>query len=152
MNVIYVRKNKSELTCLASLLQPFPIPNKKWDNISMDFITGLPKYLGKDCIYVVVDRMRKFSHLFSVTSYFSSAQVADIFFKEIFRLHGLPKSIVSDRDSRFMGSFCQELFRLVGTQLTPRTSYHPQTDGQTQMVNQCLEGFLRNYVVEQQKA
>ena len=63
----------------------------------MDFITGLPKSLGKDCIYVVVDRLTKFAHLFSVTSSFSAAQVADIFFKEIFILHGLPKSIVSDR-------------------------------------------------------
>ena len=71
----------------------------------MDFITGLPKYLGKDCIYMVVDQLKFFSHLFSVTSYFSSAHVANMFFKEIFRLHGLPKSIVSDRDSRFMGAF-----------------------------------------------
>ena len=75
-----------------------PILEQKWDNISMDFITDLPKYLSKDCIYVVVDRLTKFAHFFSVTSSFSAAQVADIFFKEIFRLHGLPKSIVSDRD------------------------------------------------------
>ena len=81
----------------------------------MDFITGFPISLGKDCIYVVVDRLNKFSHLFSVTFSFSSAQVADIFFKEIFRLHGLPKSIVSDRDGRFMSDFWQEIFRLVGT-------------------------------------
>ena len=71
----------------------------------MDFITGLPKYLGKDYIYVVVDRLKKISHFFAVTSSFSAAQLADICFKEIFRLHGLPKSIVSDRDSRFMGDF-----------------------------------------------
>ena len=81
----------------------------------MDFIIGFPKYLGKDCIYVVVDRLKKKFHLFSVTSYFSAAQVADIFFKEFFRLHGLTKSIVSDRDSRFMSAFWKEIFRLVGT-------------------------------------
>ena len=75
----------------------------------MDFIIELPKYLGKDCIYVVVDRLKKNSHLFVVTSSFSVAQVADIFFKEIFRLHQLPKSIVSDRDSRFMGDFWKEI-------------------------------------------
>ena len=97
------QKNKSELTFPAGLLQPFPIPEEKWDNISMDFITGLPKYLGKNCIYVVVDGLKIFSHFFAVTSYFSAAQVADIIFKEI--LHGPPKSIVSDRDSRFMGAF-----------------------------------------------
>ena len=79
----------------------------------MDFITGLPKYLGKDCKYVVVDRLKTFYHLFSVTSYFSAAQVADIFFKETFRLHRLPKSIVSDRDNRFMSAFWKEIFGLV---------------------------------------
>ena len=67
------QKNKSELTCPAILLQQFPIPQQKWDNISMDFITGFPKYLGKDCIYVVVDRLTKFDHLLDVTSYFFSA-------------------------------------------------------------------------------
>ena len=95
------QQNKSELTYPSDLLQALPIPEQKWDNISMDFIIGLPKYLGKDCIYVVVDRLNKFSHLFSVTSSFSAAQVADLFFREIFRLHWLPKSIVSDRDGRF---------------------------------------------------
>ena len=75
-----------------------------------------------------------------------------MFFKEIFRLHGLPKTIVSDRDNRYMGGFWQELFRLVGTELTPSTSYHPQTDGQTEIVNKWLEGYLRNYVSGQQRA
>ena len=118
----------------------------------MDFITGLLKSLGKDCIYVVVDWLNKFAHFFIVTSSFSAAQVADIFFKEIFRLHGLPKSIMSDRDDRFMSSFWQEIFKLVGTQLTPSTSYHPETDGQIERVNKWLEGYLQNYVGEQQKA
>ena len=118
----------------------------------MDFIIGLPKYLGKDCIYVVVDILTKFSHFFVVTSSFSAAQVADNFFKEIFRLHGLPKSIVSDRDGRFMSAFWKEIFILVGTQLTPSTSYHHQNDGQIERVNRWLEGYLRNYVGEQQKA
>ena len=81
----------------------------------MDFITGLLKYLGKDCIYVVVDILTKFAHFFVVISSFNATQVADLFFKEIFRLHGLPKSIVSDRDGRFMSAFWQENFRLVGT-------------------------------------
>ena len=94
----------------------------------MDFITGLPKYLGNDCIYVLVDRLKKNSHLFVVPSSLSYAQVADIFFKEIFRLHGLPKSIVSDRDGRFMSAFWQEIFKLVGTKLTPSTRYDPKTN------------------------
>ena len=118
----------------------------------MDFITGFHKYLGKDCIYVVVDRLKKFAHFFFVTSYFSAAQVADIFFKEIFRLHGLPKSIVSNRDSRFMSAFWKEIFRLVGNQLNPSTIYHPQNYGKMERVNQWLEGYLINYVGMKQKA
>ena len=96
--------------------------------------------------------LNKFSHLFSVTSYFSVAQVADHFFKEIFRLHGIPKSIVSDRYGRFMSAFQQEIFSLVGTKLTPRTRYHPKTDGKIERVNKWLDGYLWNYVGEQQKA
>ena len=76
----------------------------------------------------------------------------ELFFKEVFRLHGLPKSIVSDKDSIFFSAFWQELFKMVGTNLTPSTIYHPQTDGQIERANQCLEGYLRNYVSGQQKA
>jgi hypothetical protein len=114
----------------------------------MDFITGLPKTQGRDCIYVVVDRLTKFAHFFATSSEYKATQVADLFFREIFRLHGLPKNIVSDRDNRFLSAFWQELFKLTGTELTPSTSYHPQTDGQTEIVNKWLEGYLRNYVNE----
>jgi hypothetical protein len=101
----------------------------------MDFITGLPKAQGKDCIFVVVYRLTKFAHFFPIATDFSATQVAELFFREVFRLHGLPKTIISDRDNRFMSTFWQELFRLVGMPLTPSTSYHPQTDGQTEIVN-----------------
>jgi hypothetical protein len=105
-------------------------------------ITGLPKAQGKDCIFVVVDRLTKFAHFFAIARDYSAAQVADLFFRDIFRLCGLHKTIVSDMDSRFMSNFWQELFRLVGTALTPSTSYHPQTDGQTEIVNKWVEGYL----------
>ena len=108
----------------------------------MDFITGLPQVQGRDCIYVVVDRLTKFAHFFAIPTRFLAAQVAEVFFKDVFRLHGLSKIIISDRDSRFMGGFWQELFRLVGTNLTPSTSYHPQTDRQTEIVNKWIEGYL----------
>ena len=101
----------------------------------MDFITGLAKVFDKDCIYVVVDRLTKFSHLFSITTTFTVAQVAELFFKEVSRLHGLPKSIVSDRYSKFFSAFWQELFKMVGTNLTPSIRYHTQTNGQTKRVN-----------------
>ena len=101
---------------------------------------------GKDCIFVVVDRLTKYSHFFAISAHYTAAQVVELFFREIFRLHGLPKTITSDRDSHFMGGFWLELFWLVGTELTPSTSYHPQTDGQTDIVNKWLEGYLCNYV------
>jgi hypothetical protein len=95
----------------------------------MDFITGLPKVQGKDCIYVVVDKLTKYAHFFAIPSEYKAPQVAKLFFREIFRLHGLPRVIVSNRDRRFLSALWQELFNLAGTKLTPNTSYHPQTDG-----------------------
>ena len=100
----------------------------------------------------MVDRLTKYAHFFAIPTEYRASQVAELFFREIFRLHGLPKNIVSDRDSRFMSAFWQELFRLTGTELTPSTSYHPQTDGQTEIVNKWVEGYLRNYVAGQQRA
>jgi hypothetical protein len=93
----------------------------------MDFITGLLKVQGMDCIYVVVDRLTKYAHFFSLPSEYNASQVADIFFREVFRLHGLARYIVNDRDNRFLSAFWQALFRLSGTELTPSTSDHPQT-------------------------
>jgi hypothetical protein len=123
------QQNKSEHALPAGLLQPLPIPEQKWERIYMEFITGLPKVQGKDCIYVVVDRLTKFSHFYAIPTEYNVVQVANIFFREVFRLHGLPKNIISDRDSRFIGTFWRELFQLVWTELTPSTIYHPQIDG-----------------------
>jgi hypothetical protein len=145
------QQNKSEQTHPARLLQPLPIPEQKWESISMDFIIGLPHVQGKDCIFVVVDRLTKFAHFFAIPSDYKAIQVAELFFREIFRLHGKPKQIVSDRDGRFISAFWQELFRLTGTELATSTSYHPQTDGQTEIVNKWVEGYLRNYVGGQQR-
>ena len=75
-----------------------------------------------------------------------------MFFREVFRLHGLPRNIVNNRDGRFVSIFWTELFRMAGTELSPSTSYHPQTDGQTKIVNKWLEGYLRNYISAQQWA
>jgi hypothetical protein len=93
----------------------------------------------------VVERLTKFSHFYAISTEYSTVQVVELFFREVFRLHGLPKNIVSDRDSRFIGTFWRELFR------SPSTSYHPQIDGQTEIVNKWVEGYLRNYVGGQQR-
>ena len=98
------QQNKIEHIHPVGLLQSLPIPEHMWESVSMDFITGLPKVQGRDCLYVVVDRLTKFAHFFSISSDYSATQVAELFFREVFRLHGLPKAIVSDRDSRFTGA------------------------------------------------
>jgi hypothetical protein len=98
------QENKDEHTHPAGLLQPLPILEHKWESISMDFITRLPKVQGKDCIFVVVDRLTKFAHFLAIATDYSASQVAKLFFREIFRLHGLSKTIVSDRDNMFMST------------------------------------------------
>ena len=117
----------------------------------MDFITGLSKVFGKDCIFVVVDTITKFDHFFVVTTISTTTQVDELFFKEVFKLWGLLKSIVSDEDSIFFSAFWQELFKMAGTNLTPSTSYHPKIDGQIERVNQWFKGYLINYVSGKQK-
>ena len=82
----------------------------------MDFITWLPRVQSRDCFFVVVDRLTKFAHLFAIVVDWSASQVAELFFREVFCLHGLPKTIVSDRDSRFLSTFWQKIFKLTSTE------------------------------------
>jgi hypothetical protein len=114
----------------------------------MDFITGLPKSGNKSVIMVVVDLFSEYAHLYALQHPFTSFTVAQLFMDQVFKLHGMPHSIVSDRDPNFIGNFWQELFKLQGTQLHLSTNYHPQTDGQTEVVNKCLEKYLRCFSSE----
>lgn len=124
------------------LLQALPIPNKVWEEISMDFITNLPPTGGKTTIWVIVDRLTKFAHFLALSPHYTAASLANIFLHEIYRLHGLPKTILSDRDPIFLSRFWKELFEKIGTKLLHSSAYHPQTDGQTEVVNRCLESYL----------
>eukprot|EP00253_Pinus_taeda_P005349 PITA_05349 len=141
---------KAEHQHPAGLLQPLQIPEWKWEVISMDFITGLPKTKrNNDSIFVVVDKLSKAAHFIPVQSTYRAAQIAHIFMQNIFRLHGLPKNIISDRDVKFTSAFWKTLFAELGTQLSFSTAYHPQTDGQTERVNPMVEDMLRAYVMQQ---
>jgi hypothetical protein len=135
--------NKGEIVKAPGTLQPLPIPPAIWRDISMDFIVGLPKSGNKSVIMVVVDHLSKYAHLCALQHPFTASTVAQIFMDHIFKLHDMPHSIVSDRDPTFTNNFWQELFRLQGTQLHLNTAYHPQNDGQTKVVNKCLETYLR---------
>ncbi|XP_027118691.1 uncharacterized protein [Coffea arabica] len=135
--------HSGQLGCLKRLGTPLPVPNQAWSQISMDFIESLPNSEGSDTIVVVVDRFTKFSYFVPLKHPFSVVEVAKLFLTHVFRLHTLLDVIVSDRDKLFTSLFWQELFRLVGTRLNLNSAYHPQTDGQSERVNQCVETYLR---------
>jgi hypothetical protein len=134
------------------LLQPLPIPDGVWRDLSMDFIEGLPSSEGYSVILVVVDRLTKFAHFIPVKHPYTATKIAQAFMDNVVKLHGLPQSIVTDRDTIFLSSFWKELFKLYRVNLHLTTAYHPQSDGQTERVNQCLEMFLRCSVQDSPKA
>jgi hypothetical protein len=133
----------------TGLLQSFPIPKNKWEVITMDFITRLPRTNKKhDSIMVVVDKLTNDAHFVPVNTMNTTANIAEIFMKENARLHGIPRKIVSDRDMKFTSNFLRGLFKGFGKNLNFSTAYHPQTDGQTKRVNRIIEYMLRMYVMD----
>jgi hypothetical protein len=102
-------RQKYLASSLGGLLQPLPIPERIWEDISIDFITGLPKAKGYKAILVVVDRLSKYSHFIPLKHPYTARSIGEVFSREVIRLHGLPLSIVSDRDPIFMSSFWREL-------------------------------------------
>jgi len=144
---LHCQRNKSTNQPKGGLIQPIPFKFSRWESISMDFISPLPiSSSGFDCIFVIIDRCTKMSHFIPCQQNMSAAQTAKLFFKEIVRIHGLPKEIISDRDTRFLSNFWTSLHQLLGTKLKFSTAYHPETDGQTERLNRTLEDSLRNYV------
>ncbi|GJY73683.1 ty3-gypsy retrotransposon protein [Tanacetum coccineum] len=145
------QRQKPDLATYSSYIQPLPIPNKIWSSISMDFIEGLSSSQHKTVIMVVVDRLRKYAHFIALQHPFTASTIAQVFSDNVYKLYGLLEFIISDRDKVFLSHFWQSLFKVIKVQLKLFTAYHLQTDGQTEVVNKCLECYLRRMTSDKLK-
>ncbi|GJQ92139.1 putative reverse transcriptase domain-containing protein [Tanacetum coccineum] len=142
-------KVKAEDKNPSGLLQQPEIPEWKWEKITMDFISGLPRTpSGYESIWVIVDRLTKSAHFLPIKKTDSIEKLAQLYLKEIVCKHGVPTSIISDRDSLFTSRFWKSLQEAMGTQLDMSTAYHPETDGQSERTIQTLEDMLRACVID----
>ncbi|KAI3808009.1 hypothetical protein L1987_23949 [Smallanthus sonchifolius] len=142
-------KVKAEHQRPSGLLEQPEIPVWKWENLAMDFITKLPRTSsGYDSIWVIIDRLTKSAHFLPIREDYRVEKLARIYIDEIVSRHGVPLNIISDRDARFTSRFWQSLQKALGTRLDLSTTYHPQTDGQTERTIQTLEDMLRACVID----
>ncbi|CAI7839790.1 unnamed protein product [Closterium sp. NIES-53] len=138
------QRMKSSKQKKARLLQPLPVPEQPWQVVSLDFITGLPPTnAGHDAILVVIDKFSKMGHFIPTYTTARTEETAQLFLKHIISQHGIPTTLISDRDPKFTSKFWKELMSLMGTRLAMSSAYHPQSDGQTERLNQIVEQLLR---------
>jgi hypothetical protein len=128
------------------VLKPLPVPGKAWQHLSMDFITHLPDSKGYDAILVVVCRLTKFRHIIPCKGTCNAEELARLYRDNVWKLYGLPDSIVSDRGTQFVSAFWKHLCRILNTRAQLSTAWHPESDGQTERMNAILEQYLRAYV------
>ena len=140
------QRNKNHTEQPAGKLMPNSIPEKPWTHILADFITKLPIAQGYDSILVVVDRLTKMVHFIPTTEKTSVEGLARLFRDNVWKLYGLPKSIISDRGPQFAAGLMRELNQMLGIESKMLTVFHPQIDGQTERVNQELEQYLRIFI------
>ena len=143
-------RNKTPRHAPYGQLHPLPIPAGPWESVSMDYIVELPLSNGHDAIYVCVDRLTKMAHFCPTTSNVTAEQTAQLYLQNIFKHHGLPNNIISDRGTQFTSKFTRRLLELCDIKSNKSTAYHPQSDGQTERVNQVLEQYLRIFCDYQQ--
>jgi hypothetical protein len=125
---------------------PLPTPNRPRESISMDYMSGVPyTKWGNDCVFVVVDCFSKMAILVACKKNITAEATAKIFFERVWVHFGISQTIVLDRDSRFLSIFWSSLWSLMDTKLTKSTTFRPQTDGQTEVVNQMIVHILRMY-------
>jgi hypothetical protein len=137
---------KSKRVKYPGLLQSLPVPDFAWQVVSLHFIEGLPTSYHFRCILVVVDKFSRYAYFVPLKHPFTAIEVSMAYMDNIFKLHGFPEAMIFDRDRVFTSQVWQQLSKLTNTELKMSTSYHPQTDGQTERVNQCLEAYLRCFV------
>ncbi|GJP85369.1 hypothetical protein CLOP_g15479 [Closterium sp. NIES-67] len=138
------QRMKSSKQKKAVLLQPLPIPEQPWQVVRLDFITGLPTITsGHDAILVVIDKFSKMGHFIPTHTTARTEETAQLFVRYIISQHGIPTTLISDRDPKFTSKFRKELMSLLGTKLAMSSAYHPQTDEQTERLNQIVEQLLR---------
>ena len=125
-------------------------PAERWDKVSVNFMVKLPDVHGYDAVMNVVDCVGKCAHFIPTHTTITAEGSARLYLREVWKHHGLPRSVISDRGSQFVGEFTRELYRLLGIKLAPSTAYHPQTDGQTERVNQEMEQYIRIFANERQ--
>lgn len=135
----------------AGLLQPLPVPEVAFESIAMDFVTDLPVCKGFDAVWTVTDRLTKLVHFIPVTKKIGSQELAELFMLHVFRQYGMPRSIVSDRDGRFLNPWWKEFVAGLGTKAKMSTAFHPCTDGQSERTNQTMEQLLRGFVNARQQ-
>ncbi|GIL63878.1 hypothetical protein Vafri_17893, partial [Volvox africanus] len=145
------QRTKPSTQTPPGLLQPLPTPNRPWTHVSIDFITDLPPSKALDgrtytAIFPCVDLFTKQAHFSPTTKSISARDTALLFLSTVYRLHGLPTTIISDRDPRFIADVWQTFWTHLGTSLNISSAYHPQTDGQTERTHRTIEQILRAYV------
>eukprot|EP00122_Pirum_gemmata_P008164 Pgem_evm1s7520 len=137
------QKNKPDRTKPYGLLKPLPVPERNWRDVSLDFITDLPDSHGYNAILVVKDRLSKMAHYIPVNKSITAEETAEVYIKVVFKLHGIPATLVSDRGPQFLSALWKRFFELLKCKVCLSSSFHPQSDGSTEVTNQVLEQYIR---------
>ena len=140
------KRSKGSRFKKQGVLQPLAVPDQRWQDISIDFVTGIPTVKGANAICNIVDRLSKERHHIATDKEIDAERLAELFVHHVWKLHGLPRSIISDRGTQFVNDFWKFLCKRLGISVRLSTAWHPETDGQTERLNGVMEQYLRAYV------